>query len=741
MISKSRFRCALVIAALSLGFVVTMSTQAQNVSFTLTPVGPQGLGSGFLFRYFYTATPCGYPTHLFLGNWFQSSDQGDTWTPMLSRYQGIAGQVIEDRNDPQTEYMSCHPGPFAVSNDGGQSWQVISTPFDGNNRGWSLAQDAAGVLYLQASRDGTTFYLYTSSDGGATWNQVSVKHGRNKLRDGSMVFPMWADPVTPGMLYAFHASHNNSAFLVTKDGGKNWKRRERGMPHRPNGRLPKAFNPSCFAQSSVPPYSIYALGNLKQGAYYSDDRGKHWHNIRTMSGMMGYFRDGSLHVKPGTNDTLWALAAENGTGYSRLAESRDKGKTWTIRGTLLPSEGWTQDQLCGWECPALVPDYAAYNLMVTQNGNILLNKPPQGLLLSTDGGTTFQVHNAGASGWSFDQLYRATDGTIYASSHDPYLWKSSDNGRSWTLCDWAPYISVRERSDGAIVGPDWGGELWSYNQGKLDMVSTGPQGRGGNPVMELVGSGSAQRIILGGCQGYASFFQSDDMGSTWTALGTVPGLTGLTELFADPRNANNLIVAGWNGNPGCGPYDSPYDSLAGGIYYSSDGGATWTAALDGNTIGGVTCLFRDKNNPDILVASAMGYAQFPGAQGGIFVSMDGGKSWQKRDDGLPSFVTSNDDPQISAVVSPPDGQTLYAAVQLNGGIYRSDDLGLTWTKIADLPMPMPEHYIQNHLCDLTIRRTAVTQILPLNDGTGDLLIATMGQGLFIGEPSAPDPVP
>jgi hypothetical protein len=54
---------------------------------------------------------------------------------------------------------------------------------------------------------------------------------------------------------------------------------------------------------------------------------------------------------------------------------------------------------------------------------------------------------------------------------------------------------------------------------------------------------------------------------------------------------------------------------------------------------------------------------------------------------------------------------------------------------------MPEDYIQNLLCDLTIRRTAVTQILPLNDGTGDLLIATMGQGLFIGEPSAPDPVP
>ena len=90
---------------------------------------------------------------------------------------------------------------------------------------------------------------------------------------------------------------------------------------------------------------------------------------------------------------------------------------------------------------------------------------------------------------------------------------------------------------------------------------------------------------------------------------------------------------------------------------------------------------------------------------------------------------------ISAVVSPPCGQTLFAAVQLNGGIYRSDNLGLTWTKIAELPLRLPDDYIQDNLCSLTIRRTAVTQILPLNDGTGTLLIATMGQGLFLGRPA------
>jgi len=672
-----------------------------------------------------------------LENWFRSPDEGQTWLPTLARLPGIAGQVTEDRLDPQTVYMSYYPGPFALSRDGGQSWQVVSAPFGANNRGWNLAQDAAGVLYLQASQDGTTFFLYASRDGGTTWTQIPIGRGRKLLADGSMIFHFWADPEVPGMLYAFRSSGNNSAFLVTTDGGKNWKRRERGWPHRPSGRLVKAFNPSNFAQSSVPPYTIYALGNLKQGGYFSDDRGKHWHRIRPMTGTDGYFVDGNLKVKPGTNDTLWALANEPGPQYWRFAESLDKGRTWTIKGALLPSEGWTEDQLCGWTCPSKPPDFKAFNLMVSRSGAIVINKVPQGLVLSTDGGNTFRVHNGGAMAWSIPELFKASDGTVYACGDWGYLWKSGDGGRVWRLCGWAPYISLREEGGGAILGTDWAGGLWAYSQGRAQPLTWGPPGSGDYPAIEVAETGSGERIFLGGClDGSAIFFRSDDRGATWTALGTAPGLTGLTALSADPRNPDFLVAAGWNGYPGCGPFTSRWDAMAGGITYSSDGGLTWTAAMDGNRIGGVTCLYRDKHNPDLLVASATGYvSQADGAWGGVFVSLDGGRNWEPRNQGLPSFTSNEEDPRISAVVSPPEGQTLFAAVQLNGGIYRSDDLGLTWTKVADLPLRLPDDYIAENLCTLTIRRTAVTQILPLDDGTGELLIATMHQGVFRAIPS------
>ena len=502
-------RTTTIVAVPFLVILASRTLAAQSTQYTLTPVGPAGVGvAGF-----FTNQPCGYSTHLFFGNWFESPDEGETWEPTLSRYPGIAGQVIEDRDEPQIEYMSCYPGPFARSLDGGQTWQVISSPFGANDRGWGLTQDAAGVLYLQASQDGTTFYLYTSSDDGATWNQVLVKHGKKKISDGSMILSFWADPVIPGMLYAFRNSTKNSAFLVTTDGGQNWRRREHGMPHRPNGRLHKAFNPTCFAQSSVEPYSIYALANLKQAfGYYTDDRGKHWHAIKVPIGIPGYLYPRSLRVKPGTNDVLWALARASFSDPDiRFAESEDKGASWTLKGTIVPSDGWTDAETCGWACPFPATEYGNVqpaiptSILVSKDGNIVIDKRPEGILLSRDGGNTFRVQNDGAMGWSFDQLFRAGDGTIFASSHNPYLWKSTDDGRTWTFCDWGPVISLREQGESEIMGLDASHLLWEYGRQGMVYMGGGPPVGFSNPVMEVENSGQERRILVGGCQNSAMF--------------------------------------------------------------------------------------------------------------------------------------------------------------------------------------------------------------------------------------------
>lgn len=724
----------LVAAVLLLGGM--HAAMAQGASYTLAPVGPLGLGN----TAFNAFNVHGYPSHLFIGNRFQSSDEGENWTSLRALLPAEVNDALEDHDAPSKLYVSCTLGPFARSLDGGQTWQVISTPFGSCTWGWNLTQDSTGVLYLQASADKINFSMFSSIDRGTTWQQIQIVKGYKWVRYARDVHPFWADPVQPAVLYGYNHDNGRRAFVISTDRGRSWNRRENGLPHGSDGLLKSYLPFPGMTQSWVSPFTIYALGTNKDPwGYYSDDRGKHWQKIKNMSGVNGFFQLGTLRVKPGTNTVLWALAGEVGTPNVRFAESLDKGQTWAVKGSILPSEGWTQDQLCGWVCPSIVPINADFSrnipthLFVTKSGRIVINKSPQGLLLSRDGGNTFEVHNAGATGWSVDQIFKASDGTIYASSHDPYLWRSTDNGQTWRLCDWAPYLSLRERDGGEILGLDWGHEIWSYSQGQMAFLSGGPQVGFGYPVMEWMTSGSLQRIIIGGCIDNATFYRSDDLGATWMTLGTAPMLSGLTGISADPRNTDHLVAAGWYG-PSSPAYESPYDASLGGIYCSTDGGTTSTAAMDANAIGGVTCLYRDKDNPDIMVASATGYAQPPGAQGGVFVSQDGGFTWAPRGDGLPSFKPGNSARMISAVVSPPDGPTLFAAVQLNGGLYRSADLGLTWTKIADLPSRMPDDYISCCLGDLTIRRTAVTQILPLNDGTGSFLAATMGQGIFMGTP-------
>jgi photosystem II stability/assembly factor-like uncharacterized protein len=719
---------------------------ATESTYSLTPA--EGLGADALELYSFYG-PVGYPENLIVGNpYFLAHngilrDNGESWLDLLMPFPGYVQAGIEDRNDPRHLYLSYDPGPFLKSVDGGQTWRAISAPFAGNRIGWYIAQDASGTLYLIAGASLNDFHLYVSSDKGETWSEVLVKKGAGRLKEGGFL-SFWADPAVPKLLYAFDNRSDDNAFLVSKDGGKNFVRREKGMPHRADGRLPR-YGFSSFAQSSVPPYTIYAprqdLAN--EAMYYSHDSGKKWHPIRPVTGI-GQVQFGTLRVKPGTDDVLWAAGYIPAPDRWRFMESLDGGKTWSPKGTLLPSEGWTEDQLCGWFCPYEVPGNTistdhTFNLAVLKNGNIVLSKQTQGFLLSKDGGETFEVHSGGAHTRSFASVVAASDGTLYAgqawASGSTGLWSSTDSGQSWSHRAMLPTNSLAPGPDGAIYGSDGavfkdGGVTFLTNQPKLMNTAL---------VVSMEGS-----VVFCGYDAWQDFtmkcYRSMDGGGTWHPLGTLGSeINHAKTALLNPNDTEDIIVGGWNGDAGCGPFDSPFDSPAGAIYRSQDGGASWVPVLNTSVLGGVTGLYRSKANPDILVASAMGRAEpGTGALGGVFISQDGGATWERRSEGLPSFLAPNaygEAPMISAVVSPPQGLTLFCAVQLNGGFFRSDDLGSTWHKIADLPIRIPDEYISNYLCHITIQRTAVTQILPLNDCDDSFLAATMGQGIFKGSPT------
>jgi hypothetical protein len=65
-----------------------------------------------------------------------------------------------------------------------------------------------------------------------------------------------------------------------------------------------------------------------------------------------------------------------------------------------------------------------------------------------------------------------------------------------------------------------------------------------------------------------------------------------------------------------------------------------------------------------------------GGNGGIFKSIDGGKTWNQLSKGLPDAIV-----QANLAVAPSSPRTLFAAVRTakDSGLYRSDDAGESWS--------------------------------------------------------------
>lgn len=158
--------------------------------------------------------------------------------------------------------------------------------------------------------------------------------------------------------------------------------------------------------------------------------------------------------------------------------------------------------------------------------------------------------------------------------------------------------------------------------------------------------------------------------TNWTKIG--PGnIGGRTRGFViHPTNPNVLFAAG----------------VAGGIWKSTDAGATWTALDDLLLNIAVNSLAIDPVNPDVLYAgTGEGFFNSDAVRGlGIFKTTDGGTTWAQLagtvDGSVPfgAFFRVND-----LVISPNDHNRLYAATRY--GVWRSTDAGATWSVVLANP--------------------------------------------------------
>lgn len=174
-------------------------------------------------------------------------------------------------------------------------------------------------------------------------------------------------------------------------------------------------------------------------------------------------------------------------------------------------------------------------------------------------------------------------------------------------------------------------------------------------------------------------YVSHDAGKTWKNMG-LRASEHISRIVVHPENPDIVWVAA----------QGPLWNKGGdrGLYKTTDGGLTWNKTLGDEAWTGVTDIELDPTNPDVIyaatwdrhrtVASYIGGG--PGS--GIYKSTDGGDSWTKLSEGIPSSNLG----KIGLAVSPFDPATVYAAIELDrkkGGLFISTDAGASWTKQSD----------------------------------------------------------
>jgi hypothetical protein len=284
------------------------------------------------------------------------------------------------------------------------------------------------------------------------------------------------------------------------------------------------------------------------------------------------------------------------------------------------------------------------------------------VLLGTKKGAFTLESDAGRRDWSLrgpfceawpmnHVIADSSSGTIYAGGGNewfgPAVWKSSDLGQSWT-----------HSSDGL-----------SYAAGE-EAISA---------VWSLA---SRDGLLYAGVQP-AGLFSSDDQGASWTQVSGLrahptrpkwqPGGAGLIlhSIVTHPEDPGQM----WIG------------ISAAGVFYTADGGQTWSPRNSGTRCDYlpeaerypefgqcVHCLVMASNRPDRL------YQQ---NHCGMYRSEDGGQHWESIEAGLPSSFG------FPAVAHPRDPSTLFL-LPLNGDIagryvpeakaavWRTRDAGARW---------------------------------------------------------------
>jgi len=238
------------------------------------------------------------------------------------------------------------------------------------------------------------------------------------------------------------------------------------------------------------------------------------------------------------------------------------------------------------------------------------------------------------------------DRTYYMGATGGGVWKTNNAGNSW-----------RNVSDGY------------FGVGTIGAIAVAES----DENIVYVGTGEAP--IRGVTTSHGDgMYKSTDAGKTWEHIG-LSDAGQIARVIVHPSNPDLVYVAVQ------GQIWGPSEER--GVYRSTNGGDSWEPVLQIDDETGATDLSMDPTNPRIMYASMWEHGRTPwfiksgGTAGGLYKTTDGGGSWKKLGGGLPELIG-----KTGVDVSASSPNRVYAIVEAEidqGGLWRSDDYGETWS--------------------------------------------------------------
>jgi photosystem II stability/assembly factor-like uncharacterized protein len=559
----------------------------------------------------------------------RSPDSGSTWV----RLRGLSERDIVDAvamaPSGETVFAAIYnlrDTRVLRSADGGTTWTLAATPWDGRITGIVPPGDGRSAVAvgfggtILRGANGDLDWALTTSDSTTDLSSivlspdgtVAVAHSASGLlrsTDGGKTWfagpgsrPSWSGAVVMGGKgHIILDAATDQPSLRSIDSGDTWSRMATPEHLSP---LPIALSPNgriLIAPSGVPGFLRSANG------------GESW----TQVGSLGSFLSASFGAD---GRTIFAVG-RNG----EISRSRDTGETWDSRAGVTQSIFYAQKSA----------DFRTI-IAVGQNTG---GPPHQSTLRSNDGGQAWAV----SPGVDADALLtvRSHDGRsiLAPSGWVKPLRRSADGGKTW--------IDVAESA--YMIGSDAFMKFSSY--------ALSPDGR----TALAVGSGGSDAVDFGGVREPVEreagiVFRSPDGGRTFAEADRSAKVPLRGVVFLSDRTA---VAVGWNSfnfrqYSGVVPKSD--------LLRSADAGLTWTHLAVPST----AMLNAVAASDDGSVALAVG------GKGIILRSVDDGWSWYA--------VPSGTEAELSSVLFVDNSVALSLGV--GGTILRSRDAGLTWRSVA-----------------------------------------------------------